>query len=93
MIRGAYAYLDPNWEWRKVKYVADPETGFRILPGSTNPHPKRNDGDGQFVKLPLLPRDTPAVAKAKERHQELFQQLAQRTQAHRNVRSSYICVK
>ena len=29
MIRGGYAYLDPNNEWQKVEYVAD-DNGFHV---------------------------------------------------------------
>merc|ERR1711892_1227646 len=37
VIRGGYAYLDPNQQWQKVEYVAD-ENGFHVA----NPisHPK-----------------------------------------------------
>ena len=31
VIRGSYAYLDPNYEWRQVQYVADKE-GFHVDP-------------------------------------------------------------
>lgn len=65
VIKGSYAYLDPNWKWQKVGYVAD-EDGFHITdssPGAAGPE------------------DTPAVAAAKARHQALFQQIAERHRA------------
>ena len=31
VIRGGYAYLDPNHKWQKVEYVAD-ENGFHVDP-------------------------------------------------------------
>merc|ERR1711983_617254 len=62
-VRGSYTYLDPNWTWQTIKYVADPDGGFRIMEGST---------------LGLLPKDTAAVQKAKAEHDALFQMIAQR---------------
>ena len=47
----------------QIKYVADPDGGFRIMEGST---------------LGLLPKDTAAVQKAKAEHDALFQMIAQR---------------
>ena len=40
VIRGGYAYLDPNHQWQKVEYVAD-ENGFHV-DTSVNPvaHPR-----------------------------------------------------
>ena len=29
VVRGSYSYLDPNWEWQKVSYVAD-DLGFHV---------------------------------------------------------------
>ena len=29
VIRGGYAYLDPNYQWQKVEYIAD-ENGFHV---------------------------------------------------------------
>ena len=42
--------------------MADPESGFHVV---------NEDGNGQ-------PKDTAAVAKAKEKHRQLFQQIAER---------------
>ena len=64
-IRGSYTYLDPNWTWQTIKYMADPDGGFRILEGSS---------------LGLLPKDTAAVQKAKEEHEALFKMIAQRNE-------------
>ena len=49
----------------QVEYVADPETGFHVLPGST---PQEE----------ALPLDTEEVAKAKARHKALFAAIAER---------------
>ena len=66
MVRGSYAYLDPNYEWRQVQYVADKD-GFHVDP-SVLP-----------VASPLnLPHDTVAVANAKLQHQQLFEAIALR---------------
>ena len=51
IIQGSYTYLDPNWKWRKVEYVAD-EEGFHVLPGSTPVEAS-------------LPEETPVVAAAR----------------------------
>ena len=66
VVRGSYAYLDPNYEWRQVQYVADKD-GFHVDP-SVLP-----------VASPLnLPHDTVAVANAKLQHQQLFEAIALR---------------
>ena len=57
-----------------MNYKADPETGFEILPGSS-PHSAAHPVD-PYGPLPL-PEDTPNVAKAKEDHKKLFQQIQQ----------------
>ena len=31
VVRGSYAYLDPNYQWRHVQYVADKD-GFHVDP-------------------------------------------------------------
>merc|ERR1719367_1677480 len=64
VVQGSYTYLDPNWKWRKVAYVAD-EGGFHVLPGST---PVQE----------ALPEETPVVAAARAKHEELFAAIAQR---------------
>ncbi len=69
VVRGSYAYLDPNWKWQKVEYVADPETGFHV----------KNQDESAAAALPL---DTAEVAKAKQRHRALFAAIAER---HRRV--------
>lgn len=66
-IRGSYTYLDPNWTWQTIKYVADPDGGFRILEGST-------------LGSASQPRDTKAVQKAKAEHEALFKLIAARNQ-------------
>ena len=50
----------------QIKYVADPDGGFRILEGSS---------------LGLRPKDTVAVQKAKEEHEALFKMIAERNSA------------
>ncbi|XP_030763849.1 adult-specific rigid cuticular protein 15.5-like [Sitophilus oryzae] len=52
VIQGSYSYVDPKFQIHKVDYIAD-ENGF---------HPILNRN------IPTLPRDTPAVAAAKEKH-------------------------
>lgn len=64
-IRGSYTYLDPNWTWQTIKYMADPDGGFRILEGST---------------LGVRPKDTAAVQKAREEHAALFKMIALRNE-------------
>merc|ERR1711862_451088 len=64
-IRGSYTYLDPNWTWQTIKYMADPDGGFRILEGST---------------LGVRPKDTAAVQKAREEHEALFKMIALKNQ-------------
>ena len=49
----------------QIKYVADPDGGFRILEGST---------------LGVRPKDTAAVQKAREEHENLFKMIALRNQ-------------
>ena len=49
----------------QIKYVADPDGGFRILEGSS---------------LDMRPKDTVAVKKAKEEHEALFKKIAQRNE-------------
>lgn len=64
MIRGGYAYLDPNNEWQKVQYVAD-DNGFHV------------DSSALPIANPVAhPRDTYAVAKAKANHENLYQRIA-----------------
>merc|ERR1711971_330734 len=66
VIRGSYAYLDPNQEWRQVQYVAD-QDGFHVDP-SVLP-----------VASPVShPHDTAAVSQAKLQHQELYDAIALR---------------
>ncbi|TRY73508.1 hypothetical protein TCAL_01551 [Tigriopus californicus] len=67
VVRGSYAYLDPNWKWQKVSYLADPDTGFHVLESTA--------GDASS-----LPEDTPVVAEAKAKHKALYDQIAQRDQ-------------
>eukprot|EP00090_Calanus_glacialis_P018986 TRINITY_DN2930_c1_g1_i4.p1 TRINITY_DN2930_c1_g1~~TRINITY_DN2930_c1_g1_i4.p1 ORF type:complete len:194 (-),score=57.64 TRINITY_DN2930_c1_g1_i4:113-694(-) len=66
VIRGGYAYLDPNHKWQKVEYVAD-ENGFHVDP-SVLP----------VANLVAHPRDTVAVAQAKANHKNLYEQIALR---------------
>ena len=49
----------------QIKYMADPDGGFRILEGST---------------LGVRPKDTAAVQKAREEHETLFKMIALRNQ-------------
>ena len=49
----------------QIKYVADPDGGFRILEGST---------------LGVRPKDTAAVQKAREEHENLFKMIALRNE-------------
>jgi len=66
VIRGGFAYLDPNFQWQQVEYVAD-ENGFHV------------DSSALPVANPVShPQDTAAVAKAKAAHQALFEQIALR---------------
>lgn len=50
----------------QIKYVADPDGGFRILEGSSLGS--------------LQPKDTLAVAKAKQEHEALFKMIALRNE-------------
>ncbi|XP_023331104.1 uncharacterized protein LOC111703403 isoform X2 [Eurytemora carolleeae] len=66
VIRGSYAYLDPNYEWQKVSYVAD-ENGFHVDSANLpQPNPLKH------------PEDTIAVTKAKTNHARLYQEIALR---------------
>jgi hypothetical protein len=64
VVKGSYTYLDPNYVWQSVKYVADAE-GFHILPGST-------------PLAQSHPEETPVVAAARAKHAELFKEIAER---------------
>lgn len=61
VVRGTYSYVDPRHKVRTVEYVADKE-GF---------HPVLSD------PLPEHPRDSAAVARAKEHHYQLYSQIAE----------------
>ncbi|XP_030023295.2 cuticle protein 16.8 [Manduca sexta] len=61
VVRGKFAYLDPRQQLRTVDYVADKE-GF---------HPVLNDVP------PEHPADSESVARAKNRHFELYAQIAE----------------
>lgn len=63
-IRGSYAYLDPNWKWRQVEYVATEEGGFQVVGGTVDE-----------AKPPV---DTVAVQQAKANHAYLYDQIAVR---------------
>ena len=39
MIRGGFAYLDPNFQWQQVEYVAD-ENGFHVDSANPVSHPQ-----------------------------------------------------
>ncbi|KAJ2943022.1 hypothetical protein O0L34_g15215 [Tuta absoluta] len=61
VIRGSYSYVDPRQKVRTVDYVADKQ-GF---------HPILSDAP------PDHPADSAAVARAKDRHFQLYQQIAE----------------
>jgi len=69
-IKGSYAYLDPNFQWRQVKYEATKEGGFQIV-GGVEPEPVTTTVGGR-------PVDTVAVQRAKAEHALLFDQIATR---------------
>lgn len=68
-IKGSYAYLDPNFQWRQVKYEATKEGGFKII-GGTEPEVPIHTVYG--------PIDSVAVQRAKAEHALLFEQIAAR---------------
>lgn len=57
---GSYSYIDADGKLRVVKYTAG-AGGFMILPGSNLPY------------VPKAVTDTPEVADAKRKHQQLLQ--------------------
>ncbi|XP_073948728.1 uncharacterized protein isoform X2 [Choristoneura fumiferana] len=61
VVRGTFSYVDPRNKVRKVDYVADKE-GF---------HPILSDAP------PELPADSESVAKAKNRHYQLYAKIAE----------------
>ncbi|XP_049879012.1 cuticle protein 16.8-like [Pectinophora gossypiella] len=61
VIRGQFSYVDPRQKIRTVQYVADKE-GF---------HPLLSD------PLPEHPVDSESVARAKDRHYQLYQKIAE----------------
>jgi len=74
VVRGSYAYLDPNYKWQQVQYVADKD-GFHVDPALLP------------VANPVVhPKDTVAVTSARLQHQQLFDAIALRnSQAPVNV--------
>jgi len=64
VVQGSYSYVDPSFKIRKVDYIAD-ENGF---------HPVLN------YAASALPKDTPVVAAAKERHLVQFSRIASQHQ-------------
>ena len=82
MIRGGYAYLDPNYKWQKVEYVAD-ENGFHVDPSvlpvaNLVAHPRVQSMLIQMAFITSYIQDTVAVAQAKANHQNLYEQIALR---------------
>ncbi|CAG9791673.1 unnamed protein product [Diatraea saccharalis] len=66
VVRGTFSYVDPRHKLRKVDYVADKE-GF---------HPVLNEAP------PDHPTDSEAVARAKDKHYQLYAQIAQQHHEH-----------
>lgn len=60
VVKGSYSYVDPKFQIRTVDYVADKDGFYPIL----NKTP------------PPLPRDSAAVAAAKNRHYQLYARIA-----------------
>ncbi|KAL4719286.1 hypothetical protein ACJJTC_005159 [Scirpophaga incertulas] len=61
VVRGVFAYVDPRHQVRTVNYVADKE-GFHPILSETPPD---------------HPADSEAVARAKDKHYQLYAQIAQ----------------
>ena len=97
VIKGSYAYLDPNWKWQKVRnsFFLSQERlsqSFKtqvqyVADPETGFHVLNKDGAPAEAHLPL---DTAEVAKAKARHKALFEAIANRHKQQGSLASQLI---
>ncbi|XP_031638497.1 uncharacterized protein LOC116350729 [Contarinia nasturtii] len=91
VVHGAFSYIDPRQEIRSVEYTADKD-GFHPVLSHPNEVPQQSEAVKlatlrhfeQYNRIAeqnangniIVPSDSAAVARAKQRHQTLFEQIA-----------------
>ncbi|XP_040568762.1 uncharacterized protein Cpr57A [Lepeophtheirus salmonis] len=91
-VEGTYSYLDPNYQWQKFSYVADPEKGFTLTEASD--YLPRESAAVQKARLqhqalyqqtvtrsPYSNIESPAVQAVRNQHAQLYEEISQEHKA------------